>query len=76
MRILSLLALTEAKVMKKRFVSRILSGLTLVLLAGTAQADIITRTINFSDTQTSSGTGTIYHAPSGLTGTFSPFNAC
>ncbi len=62
--------------MKKRFLSQLLSCLTFVLLAGTVQASVLTNTVNFSDTQTTSGTGTIVHAgPSGLTGNFSPFNA-
>ncbi len=62
--------------MKNRFLSQLLSCLTFVLLAGTVQASIITNTVNFSDTQTTSGTGIIVNSgPSGLTGNFSPFNA-
>ncbi len=60
--------------MFSRFI--VLSGLMSILLAGTAQASVITTTVTFTNTQSASGSGTIIHAgSSGLSGNFSPFNA-
>jgi hypothetical protein len=61
--------------MKKPFLPQLLSGLSVLLLAGAVQASVITNAVNFSDSQTTSGSGVIVHAgSSGLTGNFSPFN--